>query len=251
MQWSKEQTKAHADSAEKFRVAYVAGENKNASLEDIKNCRRRCVSLIEPVRVGPRAYQLPLSLINELINTSPGSYLQEMPHFTIDCHRYVGEDKLPPDINHKRFKVQQRLVISASEFEDYDRVLREEVGRERVFPVELKGVAFGGDGLVAQVWYDNARLQDFNDRLGERVRKVVPSMDFVWGMVKGRVPYRIVSLTRFTGDEDRMKMLDFVDANKDLGIGDFDMKKFWLMFSDHYIQNRNTGELGVYPLQTS
>lgn len=246
MGWSKEQTEAHEASFDKFRAAYIAGENKTASLEDITNCRKRCVTLIRLMSFDPRINGELDAFSRQIREFSRESYFQEVPHFTIDCHRYLTEDKLPENTNQLTLEEQQKLVITPEEFSVYNQILSEQIGKEKIFPAELQGVAFGGDGLVAQVWYNNQRLQDFNDRLGERVRREIPSMDFVWGMVKGRVPYRVLNITRFTGKENREHTLAFVDKNRDKRFGEFSISELNLCFADHYIQKKNSKVLGEY-----
>lgn len=246
MGWSREQTEAHEASFDKFRAAYIAGENKTASLEDIANCRKRCVTLIRLMSLDPRINSELEAFSRQTREFSSESYLQEIPHFTIDCHRYLTEDKLPENINQLALEEQQKLVITPEEFSIYDKILSEQIGKEKFFPAELRGVAFGGDGLVAQVWYDNQRLHGFNDKLGERVRKEVPSMDFIWGMVKGKVPYRVLNITRFTGKENKEQVLSFVDKNRDKRFGEFNISELNLCFADHYVQKKNFYVFGEY-----
>ena len=71
-------------------------------------------------------------------------------------------------------------------------------------------------------------------------------MDFQWGMVKHKVPLRVVNLTRFTGNEDVEKIIDFVDKNKEKEFGDFSMNYVTLALSDHYIQKKNTQTIDSY-----
>jgi len=247
MAWSKEQVQAHEENARRFREAYVKGENRISSVEDIVNDGRRCVSLINP--------NLPSSIGMEMDNIEKqlsGLYVQEIPHFTIDCHRYLTEDQLPSDINEgsldERVSIHElvNLVMNDEEIYIYSRVLFEEFGKESVYGSEVKGVAFGGDGLIAQVWYDDKRMIDFTGRLGERVRQEVPSMDFQWGMVKNKVPLRVVNLTRFTGEEDKKNVMKYVDENKEKEFGDFLMHTADLILSDYYIQRKNTLRLHKY-----
>ena len=247
MKWSKEQREGHEQNAEKFRAAYVKGKNKTASLEAIAGCRRRCVTLIEPANAMTGLYQVGGRLEREIMRAgSSGSYCQEIPHFTIDCHRYLTEDKLLENINQMPLDHQRELIITPDELKEYNRVLLEEIGREPSFLVEIRGIAFGGDGLVAQVWYDDKKMIDFTTRLGERVRKEIPSMDFQWGVVKNKVPLRVVNLTRFTGKEEREKVIRVVDVNRDADFGIFRMRKASLYFSDHYVQSKNNLVLGIY-----
>ena len=69
-------------------------------------------------------------------------------------------------------------------------------------------------------------------------------MDFQSGIVKHKVPIRVVNLARFTGDEDRNKVLGYVEEDRELGI--FTMKSVDLVLSDHYIQRENTQKLAEY-----
>ena len=245
MNWSKEQTEEHARSAEQFREAYLQGRNKYAPVAAILGDRRRCVTLVELLGRHPPIVKRIAELNGEL-GISSGLYFQEIPHFTVDCHRYLTADKLPAEINEMVLVEQQRQVIPTEELSAYDKILREEVRREKSFAFEVKGVAFGGDGLVAQVWYDNARMQAFNDRIGERVRREVPTMNFQWGIVKNKVPVRVVNLARFTGLEDRKEVTAFVDANKESLIGGNTILVANLLLSDHYIQERNTLNWSAY-----
>ena len=70
MKWSKEQIKAHEENAEKFRKAYVKGENKTMSIEDIVNDRRRCVALINtvlPLRLGMEVQNIKNNYLDYII----------------------------------------------------------------------------------------------------------------------------------------------------------------------------------------
>ncbi len=247
MEWSREQREGHEQNAEKFREAYIKGENKTASLEAITSCRRRCVTLIEPASVMAGVCRVGERLEREIMRAgSLSSYCQEIPHFTIDCHIYLTEDKLPENINQMPLDEQRNRVITPDEFVAYDKVLREEIGKEPSFLVKVKGIVFGGDGLVAQVWYDDKRMIDFTTRLGERVRREVPSIDYQWGMVKGKVPLRVVNLTRFTGSENREKVIKYVDESRGADLERFRMILASLYFSDHYVQGKNNLVLGSY-----
>ena len=176
----------------------------------------------------------------------PELYNQEILHFTIDCHRYKKTDELPEDINEFSLKEQQKEVISPEELRNYSRILREEIGKEEKIPAELKGVAFGGDGLVIPVYYEFQRLNDFAEKIGKRVNEEVPSMDFQWGMVKNKIPLRVVNLTRFTGEENRENVIDYVNKNNSKKIGYFNIDRINLVLSDHYIQKGNTRNLGTF-----
>jgi len=245
MIWSPEQAKAHKESAEKFREAYVKGENKITRVEDIKSNRNRCFTLIERIDRHPATFNEFKNIYSKL-EEIPGFYFQEISHFTIDCHRYKKDVEFPEGLKNIAPNLELGFLISEGEWHSYDRVLKEEINKEPAYDVEIKGIAFGGDGLIAQVWYDDKRMMDFTSRLGERVRKEVPSMDFQWGMVKGKIPYRVVNLTRFTGEEDKKRVLDFVDANKESDSVKFTMTDVNLVFGDHYLQARKTLDFGTY-----
>ena len=181
MKWSIEQTKSHQEGAEKFREAYVRGENKITSIEDVINCQKRCLTLINP--------NIPLSVgitIIDIRDQSSEFYFQEIPHFTVDCHRYLTENNLPFGINQMEIKDQKEVVVSSIELNIYDRVLKEEFGKEEPYQCEIKGVAFGGDGLIAQVWYDDKKMIDFTSRLGEKVevRSLVWIFNGGWSSIK-------------------------------------------------------------------
>jgi len=206
----------------------------------MKDNKRRCATLVHKVKTPG------LIKTRKELEQFSGFYYQDIPHFTVDCHRYLTEDGLPKDINSLPLEEQKKNVISEEEFVAYDRILKETIGEEVAYPIELKGVAIGGDGLIAQVWYDDERLQEFNVRLGEKVRKESPSMDFQWGIVKNHVPIRVLNLTRFTGEEDKEKVLKYIKENRNREMGKFSMKLVDLVASDHYIQKKNTSELGMY-----
>ena len=74
---------------------------------------------------------------------------------------------MPDNINQMNFREQRELAISSEEFNVYNRVLLEEFGKEGFYDCEVKGVVFGGDGLTANVWYDDKRMLDFTFRLGK------------------------------------------------------------------------------------
>ena len=245
MEWSREQLIVHQRNFDKFREMYIKGKTNTISLTDIVGCKKRCITLIEQVQMPSITNNLEL-LTAEMMPRFPGSYFQEIPHFTINCHRYLNPDGLPEDINSRGLEEQKRLVITPEELDAYDRILRENIEQEPLFRIEIKGVSFGADGLVAQIWYDNQRLQDFNDSLGERVRTEVPSMDFQWGLVKNKIPIRVINLIRFIGNEDPTEVIRYTDANRDREFGTFDMDRASLVFSDHYLQRRNTIMLGKY-----
>lgn len=229
MDWSKAQKKSHEESFDMFRQKYLDGELRNKSISEIQGDKNRCVALIHKVS------SLPIwNLRREIQKNLHGFYHQEIPHFTIDCHRYLRGDEI------------QGKVISDEELAEHGRVLGEIIGNEAPYDVEINGIAIGGDGLIAQVWFDEERLIDFTRRLGEKVRKEIPSMDFEWGFVKSKVPKRIMNLTRFTGGEDRAKVVAYADNNRVREIDKFSMDVANLVLSDHYIQKKNTKDLGGY-----
>ncbi|MAH03301.1 hypothetical protein CMI39_00765 [Candidatus Pacearchaeota archaeon] len=244
MKWSREQTKAHEDASLKFRQNYVEGKNRVISLEDIKNEKRKCVTLIDRIDSHFNIFDSLVGISNEILERFPEFYFQNILHFTVDRHKY--SDKLVENINDFSLNGQQRWLISPKELEAYKQILNEEISKESTFQAELKGVVFGGDGLVAQVWYDDKRMINLTSRLGEKVRKEVPSMDFQWGLSKHKVQLRVVTLTRFTGQENKEDVLKYIDANKNEELGTFNMGPLKLVFSDHYIQEMNTKTLGSY-----
>ena len=71
-------------------------------------------------------------------------------------------------------------------------------------------------------------------------------MYFQWGIVKNKVPIRVLNLTRFTGEEDKNKVVDYVDKNRNREIAQLSMDIADLVLSNHYIQKKNTLELGKY-----
>lgn len=232
---SQEQTRAFEEFYERLKSDYSKERNKSNSLECISNSRVRCIALIKPVDIKV-----------EGLGEIGGLYIHETPHFTLDCHRYLIPNKLPEDINEMSLEEQKRRVITPEELELYQKILTEECLLEQHYELEAKGVSFGPDGLVVQAYSDYERMQRFNDRLGERVRREIPSMDFQWGVVKNRIPVRAVFVARFTGKEDRKQVLRFVEQNRDKNLGLFDIDYLHLILSDHYVQNRNTLELGSY-----
>jgi hypothetical protein len=240
MIWLKEQTEKHKNNFETFREKYLKGENGSSSIADIQNNKRRCATLVHKVN------STELNKVREELQGIEGFYSQEIPHFTIDCHRYLTDDRLPDYINAISLEEQKENLITEEELKSYDKILREIIGNEKFYDFELKGVAIGGDGLIAQVWFDYERMNEMTSRLGEKVRSEIPTMDFQWGIVKHNVPIRVLNLTRFTGDEDKNKVLEYVDKNKNRLIGNFSMRGLDLLASDHYIQKKNTLELGKY-----
>lgn len=241
MEWSKEQREAHEANYIKFRQEYLENKNRTASIGDIERNKNRCVTLVR--LVNGKVNSVLKSICDQ---ASVEFYLQEIQHFTIDCHRYMKGESLPGDIDNLPAVKQEKAVISSEELKAYDGVLKEVIGTEPYFDIEIKGISIGGDGLVAQVWYDDKRMIDLTSRLGEKVRKEVPSMDFQWEMVRGKASYRVINLTRFTGQEDKQKVLDFVDQNRDCQIESFKLDLATLFFADHYIREAKTRLLGEY-----
>lgn len=242
MNWSKEQTEAFQRSYENFREIYTKDENRKTSIDAIHNDKRRCITLIN------RVYRSEIFDIQNELRGISKFYHQEIPHFTIDCHRYLTADKIPAEINSLSLSDQISTTISPAEFSAYDKILEEILVREKAFNFEMNGIAIGGDGLIVQIWYDHNRMQDLTDRLGEKVRKEVPSMDFQWGIVKNKVPIRVLNLTRFTGEENKEGVLEYVEKNKEREIAKFKSDEFGLFFSDHYIQESNTLGIKKYNL---
>ena len=244
MKWSKEQIEKHQNNFDMFKEKYIKGENGRSSIENIWEDKRRCITLIHLLQ-SENIIELP-KIIRELNGGIPGFYYQEIPHFTIDYHRYLTADKLSSGINNIPLDEQRKRVIIDEELSIYGKILKEQIQKETPYKIELRGIAIGGDGLIAQVWYDNKRLQEFNGRLGEKVRQEIPTMDFQWGIVKNKVPIRVLNLTRFTGEEDKNKVVDYVDKNRNREIAQLSMDISDLVLSDHYIQKKNTLELGKY-----
>ena len=73
-----------------------------------------------------------------------------------------------------------------------------------------------------------------------------PSMNFIWGMAKKKCPVRVINLARFTGKENREKVIEIVDANREKDFGGFNMKNAYLYLSDHYMQSKNPRILRSY-----
>ena len=222
---------------EKFKQAYLEGKESKKSIEDITGDKRRCITLVHKIKENTPLYEIVSAFSDILKDNFPEMYVQEIPHFTIDCHRYLKEP------------IEGQKIITPEEFMIYNQILKEEIGSLDSFPFEINGVSFGNDGLVAQVWYSPEALVDFNGRLGKKVREEVPSMDFEWGMAKNKIPIRVVNLARFTGNEDKGKIIPLVDLLKETNFGEQIMGEMSLLESDHYIQKKNTKVLGDYQLK--
>jgi hypothetical protein len=236
MEISNAQAEKHGKNYADYKQAYLDGRESKKSLEDIAGDKRRCITLVHELGKETPTYELISRVSNFLRGTFSGLYVQDIPHFTIDCHRYIKEP------------AEGQKIITPEEFDLYNQILKEEIGSLNSFPFKVQGVSFGSDGLVAQVWYNPEILINFNDKLGKKVRAEVPSMDFEWGMAKGKVPIRVINLARFTGEEDKGKIERFVEHLKGINMGEQNMNEMSLLESDHYIQKKNTQVLGRYLL---
>jgi len=239
MKWSEEQRKAHEEMYERFSQDLVEGRRKTASIEQIKGDKNKCFPLVSRVDLH-RDIRDGIAKVHGELRELQGFYFQDIPHFTIDCHRYRKSDELPEGFDEASLETQPLLLISEDELTIYGRVLTEEIVQEPPYEIEINGVSIGTDGLVARVWYDDQRMIDFTQRLGEIVRREVPGMDFIWERIKIRDPTRTIVLTRFTGEEDTQEVLKYVDANRERGLGGFVMRSIDLLFADHYLQKGKT-----------
>jgi len=253
MKWSKEQQKDHEQYHEKSRQNLVEGKHTVTHLDKIVENGNRGIMLIKKISDIPEVSRNISLIMMEICSNNPGFYFQEIPHFTLDCHRFKRQEEISP-----ASQVVLRIApastqtipligdLSKIELCDYTKVLEEEISKEPLYNIEIKGIGVGFDGLIAQVWYDEKRMIDFTSRLGERVRKEIPSMDFQWGIVKRKAPVRLINLTRFTGRENIEKVLEYANNNRTKEIGNFKMNSVNLLFSDHYLQTKNTLEFGTY-----
>jgi len=246
MIWSEAQRKDHEEAHERNRQALVKGRHKVTPKDRIVHNRNRAVSLVKKIQDFPETNKSYAHVWAEL--TGLKSYNQDTSHFTLDCHRYGEVDLISGKIGDFTAEAQVNMFLSPEEFKIYDRVLREEIGKEPAYDIEIKGIGVGADGLVAQVWYHDEKMTNFILGLRDRVRSEVPTMDFKWSVVEREVPVRVVNLTRFTGEEDPKKVLEYVDEGRNRGreFGISRMNYIDLIFSDYYVQDRNTFELSAY-----
>lgn len=242
MECSKAQVKDHAEFYERNRADFLEKGPVTKSIENIKEDSNRCLPLIYDVNSLDGLARVR----DELREVSPGSYVQDRFHFTIDCHRYRKGPELPGNINDMSLIEQENILITDEEYYTYDRLLREMIRAEPYFEGEVRNLSLSFDGLAAEVYFDDQRMIDFTTRLGERVRREVPTMDFQWSFVKRKVPSRVVNLSRFTGNEDKQKVLEYVDSNRDRPLGEFYLIVPRLVVSDHYLQEDKTIDLGTY-----
>lgn len=213
---------------------YQAGQNTSKCIEAIRGNTARCLTLVS--LVGEKLPSV-VDFLAGLKRNAPELYFHEIPHWTFDCHRYE--------------KDASRLTQLATpeETAQYQRILQQEIGKEKPFEIEVGGIVCGGDGIMAAVWYDTGRMVALTNRIRKRVKEETPVMDNPWGLAVNQFPKRFVNLARFTGAENREKVADIVMRNKDLDFGGYELGEIDLLDADHYIQKERTRVLERFALR--